>query len=156
MIAFLTFSTLPDALRPFTDARPDGLFLWPEAAHSLGIFLVNWFHVVLHYGLVVVGLCTVWRASAARYFARVVFVCAGLLLVIGLLTPDGLWLVAANWPADVQGNTVRPVAGASWSGFIPTDPPDDLIDAIVAASGFVFGYLPIGLRPWRYWTPKRG
>jgi hypothetical protein len=41
--------------------------------------------------------------------------------------------------------------GASWYGFIPANPADDVINGLVALSGLIFGFLAYGLRPWGYW-----
>ena len=47
------------------------------------------------------------------------------------------------------------MATAGWYGFIPANPPDDALNALVGLSGFVFGFMPIGLRPWGYWRTAR-
>ena len=44
---------------------------------------------------------------------------------------------------------------ASWYGFIPANPPDDALNALVGISGFVFGFLPLGLRPWASGSARR-
>jgi hypothetical protein len=155
MIAFFIAVGLGCLVKPLTDAPGGGLILWPEAGRTFGIFLINWVHTVLHLGLAVYAALAFSRTSAARGFARTVFwVCAGLVL-IGLLTPDGVWLISADWGGDVTGGRVAPVGSASWYGFIPANPPDDALNALVGLSGLVFGFMPLGLRPWGYWRTAR-
>src|SRR5437870_13181607 len=114
MVLFFVGVGLGCAIKPLTDAPGGGLILWPEAGRTFGIFLINWVHTVLHLGLAVYAVLALSQTSAARGFARCVFwVCLGL-GVIGLLTPDGVWLIPANWPTDVQGDGITPVATASW------------------------------------------
>ena len=155
MVAFFVCVGLGCLIKPLTDAPGGGLILWPEAARTFGIFLINWVHTVVHLGLAVYAALALSRPSAARGFAQCVFwVCAGLVL-IGLLTPDGVWLTPANWSTDVLGDRIAPVAATGWYGFIPANPPDDALNALVGLSGFVFGFMPLGLRPWGYWRTAR-
>jgi hypothetical protein len=129
--------------------------LWPEAGRTFGIFLINWVHTVLHLGLAIYAALAFSRTSAARSFGQTVFWICALLVGIGLLTPDGLWLLPANWSTDVNGDRIAPMANAGWYGFIPANPPDDALNALVGLSGFAFGFMPIGLRPWGYWRTAR-
>ena len=155
MVAFFVAVGLGCLIKPLTDAPGGGLFLWPEAGRTFGVFLINWVHTVLHLGLAVYAVFALSQTSVARGFARCVFwVCLGL-VIIGLLTPDGLWLIPTNWGSDVQGDRIVPVAGVSWYGFIPANPPDDALNALVGLSGFVAGYMPVGLRPWGYWRTRQ-
>ncbi len=151
MVAFFIVVGLGCVIKPLTDAPGGGLILWPEAGRTFGIFLINWVHAVLHLGLAVYAALAFSRTSTARGFARAVFWICAVLVVIGLLTPDGVWLVPANWGADAVGDHIAPVASASWYGFIPANLPDDALNALVGLSGFVFGFMPVGLRPWGYW-----
>jgi hypothetical protein len=59
--------------------------------------------------------------------------------------------VPSTWGADVVGDHIVPVSSPGWYGFIPANPPDDALNALVGLSGFVFGFMPVGLRPWGYW-----
>jgi hypothetical protein len=136
---------------PFSDAPGRGLIFWPRAAKSFYIFLINWFHFVLHMGLAVVAVFAHLRTSTSRAYARFVFWSCAALVAIGLFTKDGLWLVPARWPDDIEGDRIRPKTEPSWYGFIPANPADDFLNALVAVSGFVFGYLPLGLRRWGFW-----
>ena len=110
---------------------------------------------MLHLGLAVYAALALSHTSAARGFGQTVFWVCAVLVVIGLLTPDGLWLLPANWGPDVAGDRIAPVSSPSWYGFIPANPPDDALNALVGLSGFVFGFMPIGLRPWGYWRIAR-
>ena len=151
MVIFFVCVGLGCLIKPLTDAPGGGLILWPEAGRTFGIFLINWVHTVLHLGLAVYAVFALAHTSTARGFARTVFwVCAALVL-IGLLTPDGVWLVPADWNADSIGQRITPVASVSWYGFVPANPPDDALNALVGLSGFVFGFMPVGLRAWGYW-----
>jgi hypothetical protein len=149
MTAFMLFAGLGPILRPLNVAPPGGLLLWPEPGMLLGIFLTNWFHGVLHLALCALGLVAAWRTWSARLHAQAIFVAAGLLLVIGLVTPDGVWLVPASWPADVTDGQIVLSAQPQWYGFITANWADDLVNLLVASSGFMFGLTPIGYRPWR-------
>ena len=155
MVVFFIAVGVGCAIKPLTDAPGNGLILWPEAGRTFGIFLINWVHTLLHLGLAVYAALAFSRTSASRGFARSVFWVCAVLLAIGLLTPDGLWLVPANWDTDVSGQRIAPAAVASWYGFIPANPPDDALNALVGLTGYVFGYLPLGLRPWGYWRTAR-
>jgi Domain of unknown function (DUF4383) len=151
MVIFFVAVGLGCLIKPLTDAPGGGLLLWPEAGRTFGIFLINWVHTVLHLGLAVYAVLAVSRTSTARGFAQTVFWVCAILVIIGLLTPDGVWLVPADWGTDLNGNRLAPVAAASWYGFIPANPPDDALNALVGLSGFVFGFMPVGLRAWGYW-----
>ena len=155
MVAFFVSVGLGCLIKPLTDAPGGGLILWPEAGRTFGIFLINWVHTLLHLGLAVYALWALSSTTASRGFARAVFWICAVLVVIGLLTPDGVWLVPANWPDDVAGQTTAPSVAASWYGFIPANPPDDALNALVGLSGFVFGYMALGLRPWGYWRTSK-
>ena len=155
MVVFFIMVGVGCAIKPLTDAPGGGLILWPEAGRTFGIFLINWVHTVLHLGLAVYAALAFSRTPSARSFAQTVFWICAVLVGIGLLTPDGLWLVPANWSADVSGDRIAPVANTGWYGFIPANPPDDALNALVGLSGFVFGFLPVGLRPWGYWRAAR-
>jgi len=148
MVLFFVGVGLGCAIKPLTDAPGGGLILWPEAGRTFGIFLINWVHTVLHLALAVFAVLALSRTSSSRVFAQSVFWVCAVLVVIGLLTPDGLWLVSATWEDDVVAGRIAPVNVASWYGFIPANPPDDALNALVGISGFVFGFLPVGLRPW--------
>jgi hypothetical protein len=154
MVVFFICVGLGCLVKPLTDAPGGGLILWPEAGRTFGIFLINWVHTVLHLGLAVYAALALSRTSVSRGFARSVFWVCAVLVVIGLVTPDGVWLVPANWDTDAS-QPPRPTAVASWYGFIPANPPDDALNALVGLSGFVFGFMPIGLRPWGYWRTAR-
>jgi hypothetical protein len=152
MVVFFIMVGLGCVIKPLTDAPGGGLILWPEAGRTFGIFLINWVHAVLHLALAVYAALALSRTSSARGFGQTVFLVCAVLVLIGLLTPDGVWLVPANWGADVDGaGRISPVSGASWYGFIPANPPDDALNALVGISGFIFGFMPVGLRPWGYW-----
>ena len=151
MALFLAVSTLPDLFRIFTDAPGGSLLLWPEAGRTFGIFLVNWVHVVAHYALALWAVFALRRHGSARAFAVGVFVVAGLFLLVGMFTPDGVWLVPANWPDDVSNNAVTVTVTPSWYGFIPANWADDVLDFGVALSGLLFGLTAFGDRPWGYW-----
>ena len=153
MIVFFVCVGLGCLIKPLTDAPGGGLLLWPEAGRTFGIFLINWVHTVLHLGLAVYAVLAFKSTSASRGFGRAVFWICAVLVMIGLFTPDGVWLVPANWDADL-GQPPRQAA-ASWYGFIPANPPDDALNALVGLSGFVFGFMPVGLRPWGYWRAVR-
>jgi len=155
MVVFFIMVGVGCAIKPLTDAPGGGLILWPEAGRTFGIFLINWVHTVLHLGLAGYAALAFGRTSTARSFGQTVFWICAVLVGIGLLTPDGLWLVPANWSADVNGDRIAPVANTGWYGFIPANPPDDALNALVGLSGFVFGFLPVGLRPWGYWRAAR-
>ena len=155
MVAFFIAVGLGCLIKPLTDAPGGGLILWPEAGRTFGIFLINWVHTVLHLGLAVYAAWALSSTPASRGFARTVFgICAALVL-IGLLTPDGVWLVPTNWPEDVSGQSITPIATVSWYGFIPANPPDDALNALVGLSGLIFGFGPLGLRSWGYWRTRR-
>jgi hypothetical protein len=151
MALFLAFSTLPDVFRFTTDAPGSGFFLWPDAGRTFGIFLVNWVHVVSHYALALWAVWALRRHGSSRAFAAGVFVVAGLFLLTGLLTPDGVWLVPAHWPADAANGTITASVTPSWYGLIPANWPDDVLDFAVALSGLIFGLTPYGDRAWGYW-----
>ena len=151
MVIFFIAVGLGCLIKPLTDAPGGGLILWPEAGRTFGVFLINWVHTVLHLGLAIYAVLALSRTSAARGFARTVFWVCLALVVTGLLTPDGLWLIPASWDLDVSGGRISPVATPSWYGFIPANPPDDALNALVGLSGFVGGYMQVGLRPWGYW-----
>ena len=155
MVVFFVAVGLGCLIKPLTDAPGGGLLLWPEAGRTFGIFLINWVHTVLHLGLAVYAVVALSSTSASRGFARAVFWICAVLVVVGLLTPDGVWLVPTSWPDDAVGRGIAPVATASWYGFIPANPPDDALNALVGLSGFIFGYMAIGLRPWGYWRTAR-
>jgi hypothetical protein len=112
-------------------------------------------HTVLHLALAVYAALAFSQTSTARGFGQTVFWVCAVLVVIGLLTQDGVWLLPANWPADVVGDRIAPASSAAWYGFIPANPPDDALNALVGLSGFIFGFMPIGLRPWGYWRTTR-
>lgn len=155
MVIFFIMVGLGCLIKPLTDAPGGGLFLWPEAGRTFGIFLINWVHTVLHLGLALYAALALSRTSTARAFGQTVFWVCAVLVAIGLVTPDGLWLVPANWGPDVVGDRIAPVSSPGWYGFIPANPPDDALNALVGLSGFVAGFLPIGLRPWGYWRVAR-
>ena len=151
MVVFFVTVGLGCAIKPLTDAPGGGLILWPEAGRTFGIFLINWVHTVLHLGLAVYAAIAFSKTSSARGFAQTVFWICALLVLIGLLTPDGVWLVPASWGADVVGDHIVPASSPGWYGFIPANPPDDALNTLVGLSGFVFGFMPVGLRAWGYW-----
>jgi hypothetical protein len=155
MVAFFIAVGLGCLIKPLTDAPGGGLILWPEAGRTFGIFLINWVHTVLHLGLAVFAALALSRTSVSRAFGQTVFWVCAVLVVIGLLTPDGLWLAPTNWGADAVGDRITPVAPTSWYGFIPANPADDALNALVGLSGLIFGFMPIGLRPWGYWRTAR-
>jgi hypothetical protein len=155
MVLFFVGVGLGCAIKPLTDAPGGGLILWPEAGRTFGIFLINWVHTVLHLALAVFAVLAFSRTSSSRVFAQSVFWVCAVLVAIGLLTPDGLWLVPAVWEDDVVAGRIATVNGASWYGFIPANPPDDALNALVGLSGFVFGFLPVGLRSWGYWRARQ-
>jgi hypothetical protein len=155
MVAFFVAVGLGCLIKPLTDAPGGGLILWPEAGRTFGFFLINWVHTLLHLGLAVFAALAFSRTSVSRAFGQTVFWVCAVLVVIGLLTPDGLWLVPANWGSDVSGDRIAPIATTSWYGFIPANPPDDALNALVGLSGFIFGFMPVGLRPWGYWRTTR-
>ena len=97
------------------------------------------------------AVLAVRHTNHSRVFARSVFGICAVLVVIGLCTPDGLWLIPAHWPQDVRQGQPVLTSGPSWYGYIPANPGDDVINGLVALSGLLFGFLPFGLRPWRYW-----
>jgi hypothetical protein len=101
MVVFFIMVGLGCLIKPLTDAPGGGLILWPEAGRTFGIFLINWVHTVLHLGLAVYAALAVSRTSAARGFGQTVFWVCAVLVVIGLVTPDGVWLLPANWGPDV-------------------------------------------------------
>ncbi len=154
MVLFFIGVGLGCVIKPLTDAPGGGLILWPEAGRTFGIFLINWVHTVIHLGLAVFAALALAQTASARTFARSVFWVCAVLVVIGLLTPDGLWLVPAAWPDDVASARISLLSAPSWYGFIPANPPDDALNALVGLSGLVFGYLPVGLRPWGYWRAR--
>jgi Domain of unknown function (DUF4383) len=154
MVFFFIAVGLGCLIKPLTDAPGGGLILWPEAGRTFGVFLINWVHTVLHLGLAVYAAFALSSMSRSRGFSRAVFWVCLVLVLIGLFTPDGVWLVPSNWPDDVAVQRITPVATASWYLFIPANPPDDALNALVGLSGFVFGYMPIGLRAWGYWRTE--
>src|SRR5438309_6917694 len=103
MVLFFIAVGLGCLIKPLTDAPGGGLILWPEAGRTFGIFLINWVHTVLHLGLAVYAALALGRTSMARGFARTVFWVCLVLVLIGLFTPDGLWLIPASWDVDVPG-----------------------------------------------------
>jgi hypothetical protein len=155
MVVFFIMVGLGCLIKPLTDAPGGGLILWPEAGRTFGIFLINWVHTVLHLLLAVYAALAFSRTSSARGFGQTVFWVCAVLVIIGLLTPDGLWLLPADWGADVAGARIAPVSNASWYGLIPANPPDDALNALVGLSGFIFGFMPVGLRQWGNWRIAR-
>jgi len=151
MILFFFVVGVMSILRPITDQRDGSLIMWPEAGKVLGIFLVNWFHFVLHLVLCAWAIIAVRRTAWCRAFGWGVFLACAPLVVIGLLTPQGLWLVPAHWPADVANGEVTLVTTPSWYGFIPANIPDDIINTLVGLSGLIIALHPVALRPWDYW-----
>lgn len=154
MILFFFVVGVMSIIAPLSDASSGGLVFWPEAAKVLGIFLVNWFHFVLHLALCAWAVLAFRRTGTARTFAQWVFGSCLVLVLIGLFTKDGLWLVPAEWSQDAANGEIIRARSLNWYGFIPANPADDVINALVAASGFIFGFLPIGLRPWAYWRQE--
>ena len=114
MILFFVVVSIFTVVKPLTDAPGHGMLLWPEAAKSFGLFLINWFHFVVHMILAVAAVFAAKRVSSARHFARWVFAVCAVWVLIGLITPDGVWLLPARWPADVASGQPAVVSGASW------------------------------------------
>jgi hypothetical protein len=154
MILFFFVVGVMSILRPITDQRDGSLIMWPEAGKVLGLFLVNWFHFVLHLFLCVWAIIAMRRTGWCRAFGWGVFVSCATLVVIGLLTPQGLWLVPANWPADVANGDVTLVTTPNWYGFVPANIPDDIINSLVGLSGLIIAVHPIAWRPWGFWRQK--
>src|SRR5260221_13324187 len=96
MVVFFICVGLGCLIKPLTDAPGGGLILWPEAGRTFGIFLINWVHTVLHLGLAAYAALAFSRTSTARTFGQTVFWICAVLVGIGLLTPDGLWLRPAT------------------------------------------------------------
>lgn len=155
MVVFFFLVSVPDIIRPLTDAPSGGFILWPEAAQVFGIFLANWLHFVIHWGLAFVGIFLMWRTDTAREYARLILVVVLIFLALGLATNGGVWIVPANWPGDVSGGKIAPLAQASWYGYIPLNWPDNLLHITLAAVAIVVGLTPVGLRPWGFWPNQR-
>src|SRR5262249_3750991 len=141
-------------IRPITDQRDGSLIMWPEAGKVLGLCLVNWFHFVLHVFLGIWAIIALRKTSWCRAFGWGVFLSCAPLVIIGLLTPDGVWLVPAHWSTDVVNDQITLVTTPGWYGFIPANIPDDIINTIVGLSGLIIALHPIALRPWGYWRQK--
>jgi len=154
MIAFIFVVGILCVIRPLTDAPGTGLFFWPQPARSFGLFLINWFHFVLHMVLCVWAALAIRRTSLSRVFAQWVCGICAVLVLIGLFTPDGVWLIPAHWPQDARNGQIALISNASWYGYIPANLGDDVINGLVALSGLVFGCLAFGLRPWGYWRRR--
>ncbi len=155
MVVFFFLVSVPDIIRPLTDAPSGGLLLWPEAAQVFGIFLANWLHFVIHWGLGFVGLFLMWRTDTAREYARLNLVVLLFFLGFGLTTDGGVWIVPATWPADVSSGTIAPLAHASWYGYIPLNWPDNFLHIGLALISIVVALTPVGLREWGYWPNRR-
>lgn len=85
-----------------------------RGGQTFGSFLINWVHAVLYLGLAVCAALVLSRISTARDFARCVFWVCAVLVMIGLLTPDGLWLISTTYTGDVSSGRIPPVSPASW------------------------------------------
>lgn len=151
MIVFFIAVGTPSIIKPLTDAPGDGLILWPEAAKVLGIFLGNWFHFVAHILLGLIGLFAYRHTSGSREYARLIVLVVAIFLIMGLTTDDGVWMVSANWNEIAAAGQPVLSAEPSWYGYIPLNPADDILHAIVLLSAVIVGLTPIGLRPWGFW-----
>ena len=154
MILFFFVVGFMSIIRPITDAPGDGFIMWPEAGKVFGIFLINWFHFVLHIMLAIWAIIAMRKTSWSRAFGWGVFWPCAMLVLIGLLTPQGVWLVPANWPADASNNVVTLTTTPNWYGFIPANIPDDIINSLVGLSGLIIALHPVALRPWGYWRDR--
>lgn len=158
MVVFFIAVGVPSIVKPLTDAPGGGLILWPEAAKVFGIFLGNWFHFVAHVLLGIIGLFAIRQTSAAREYARLILLVVTIFLIMGLTTDDGVWMVSANWNEISAAGEPLLTAAPSWYGYIPLNPADDVLHALVALSAILVGLTPLGLRPWGFWrkdTPSQ-
>jgi len=151
MIGFFVVISVVSQIRPLTDAPPGGLILWPEGAYVLGIFLGGIFHFFVHMVLAVLGVFAIWSTTTSRYFAQLVFYTCAVLVVIGILEPEGFWFSPVHWSRDVANGQLVGTTRLSWYGLVPLNWADTALNGLVALSGFLFGFTPFGLRPWGYW-----
>lgn len=154
MVLFFFVVGVMCVIRPITDQRDGSLIMWPEAGKVFGIFLINWFHFVLHVLLGIWAIVAMRETGWCRAFGWGVFLSCAVLVVIGLLTPQGVWLTPAHWPADAANGQVTLTTTPSWYGFIPANIPDDVLNSLVGLSGLIIAMHPLALRPWGYW--RRG
>jgi hypothetical protein len=151
MIVFFIVVGAVSQIRPLTDAQPGGLILWPEGAYVLGIFLGGIFHFWVHLVLAVIGACALWWTTTARYYAQLIFYVCAILVVIGILEPEGFWFAPVNWSRDVAHGQIVTTIHPSWYGLVPLNWADTALNGLVAIAGLVFGFTPFGVRRWGYW-----
>jgi hypothetical protein len=154
MIAFFFVVGIMCVIKPITDAPGGGLIMWPEAGKVFGIFLINWFHFVLHVFLGIWAIIAMRKTAWCRPFGWGVFWSCAALVVIGLLTPQGVWLVPAHWPGDASNGVVTLTTTPNWYGYIPANIPDDILNSLVGLSGLIIALHPVALRPWGYWRTR--
>ncbi len=151
MIVFFIVVGVVSQIRPLTDAQPGGLILWPEGAYVLGIFLGGIFHFWVHLALAVIGAGAMWWTTTSRNYAQLVFYVCAFLVFVGILEPEGIWFAPLNWSRDVDHGQIVATIHPSWYGMVPLNWADTALNGLVAIAGFVFGFTPVGLRPWGYW-----
>ena len=138
-------------IRPLTDASGSGLFFWSQPANTFGVFLINWAHFVLHVAISLWALFALQKHGLSRGFARGVFWICAVLIVIGLVTPNGLLFVPGHWPQDLAtGHLLLSTPPAHYLYF-PLNFGDDVVNVLFTITAFVFGFLPIGSRAWGFW-----